>query len=396
MTAPLHPGVPSGGSAPGDGPAIELEFDGLRLRAESAFTEDLQWLREFLCPQFQLVDGATPAACAVRLVRDVRRFVALERQRQAAREQAREHLLDCFALDQHVIRLPQWEGPGGEWNIYDDKFHAVYVIDRAAMRVEIVATTRQRSPRVAAMRVLREFAMNHSLAQGHLILHGSAFAVGGDGTVIAGPTRSGKTTLLTHLLSLGHTAYVANDRVLVREQPHGYSLRGMPAITTLRSTTLDMYPAIREQLVHRPWNHRLTIAESAEAGTPIQMWEDARYGLTPTQFCTLLGVESRGETRFARLLLPRQTRRPGGITLRRLTPDEALPRLEEAIFGIGCWAHERNVFALPGEEEVPTADELRARSRRLAGRLPVLECLLGKQAYEDAGATRRLLADLPG
>jgi hypothetical protein len=391
MTRPPVPRAASGGSAHETRQAIELEFDGLRLRAESGFPEDLQWLREFLCPQFRSVDDGTPAACVVRLLRDPDRFAVLDGQREAARER----MIDCFALDQQVIRLPQWEGADGTWFVYDAKFHAIYVIDRASARVEIVAATRRRSPRVPAMRVLREFAMNHVLAQGHLVIHGSAFAIGTEGTVIAGPTRSGKTTLLMHLLSLGEATYVANDRVLVREGRNGFSLRGMPAITTLRSTTLDMYPALREELVRRPWSHRLTMAESVAAGQPIRMWEDARYGLTPAQFCTLLGVEARGDARFARLLLPRQTHRPGGITLRRLAPDESLPRLEEAIFGVGCWAHERNVFALPGEEEVPAADELRARSRRLAERLPVLECLLGEQAYADPAATRRLLANLP-
>ena len=368
-----------------------FEFDGLRARVESSNPADLEWLDEFLCPQFGRIEG-TGASCTVRFTQDRPRFERLVASRQPAAEQ----VIDCFALDQQVIRLPSWDGPDGARCILDEKFHCVYVIDADSSAVEIVASTTRRGPRIPAMRVIREFAMNHSLNRGHLFIHGSAVAVGESGIVIAGPSGSGKTTLLMHLLSLGDTTYVSNDRVLVRSLPEGSLLAGMPAITTLRSTTLDLYPSVHRLLTDSCFNHQRTIGECKQAAIPIAPWSDGRYGLTPAQFCRLMGVRSRA-TAFAKVvLMPRQTHRPGQIELQRLHPGAVARHLRESIFGIGCWLHETNVFALPADRAVTAADELQRRCRRLASSLPVFECRLGMQAYDDPSASRALVAGLLG
>jgi hypothetical protein len=367
-----------------------FEFDGLRARGESQHAADLEWLEEFLCPQFQRVDPAG-ASCVVRFTRDPQRYEDLLEQSNAV--VVRE--IDCFALDQQVIRLPSWS-TDGVLCIHDTKFQCIYVLDRASSTVEIIASTRRRGPRIPAMRVLREFAMNHSLGQGHLFIHGSAVAIGSSGIVIAGPSGAGKTTLLMHLLSLGNTAYMSNDRVLARHTPEGVMLAGMPAITTLRSSTLDMYPAIREALTTSPWNHYRTISESEQDASPIKSWSDARYGLTPAQFCRLMGVESVASGMAKVVLMPKQTHQPGHITLTRLTPDVVEQRLREAIFGIGCWSHESNLFALPADRAVIPAAELHRRCNVFAASVPVFECGLGLQAYEDPERTRELLSAISG
>jgi energy-coupling factor transporter ATP-binding protein EcfA2 len=268
------------------------------------------------------------------------------------------------------------------------------MFDAATSAVDIVASTSRRGLRVPAMRVLREFAMNHSLSRGHLFIHGSAVALGESGILIAGPSGSGKTTLLMHLLSLGGAAYLSNDRVLARSVREGVRLSGMPAINTLRTSTLEMYPAVRETLVKSHWNHHRTIQESEQDSTPIKPWSDARYGLTPAQFCRLMGVESRASAIATAVLLPRQTHQPGHMTLTRLTPDVVEQRLHKAIFGIGCWSHETNLFALPADRAVIPATELRRRSGVFAASLPVFECGLGLQAYTDPDRTRALLSAL--
>ena len=368
-----------------------FEFDGLRAGAASSFASDLDWLEEFLCPQFQRVDAAA-ATCVVQFTRDPLRFADLSN----TRADAEEKVIDCFVLDQQVIRLPSWHGPDGAFYILDAKFHCVYVVDSARSTVEIVASTRRRGPRIPAMRILREFAMNHSLSQGRLFIHGAAVGIGASesGVLIAGPSGSGKTTLLMHLLSLADASYVSNDRVMVRPGPRGPLLTGMPAITTLRSTTLDHYPAIRSALTGSPFNHQRTIAESEEAAVPIKPWSDSRYGLTPAQFCRLMGVPSRAQVSPKAVLVPRHTQSPGHISLKRLSPDTAERRLGEAIFGVGCWSHETNVFALPDDRAVISADELHRRCHQFAASLPVFECELGLQAYDDPASTRDLLDHL--
>ena len=107
-----------------------------------------------------------------------------------------------------------------------------------------------------------------------------------------------------------------------------------------------------------------------------------------------MGVRSRATAEARFVLIPRQTHQPGHITLTALPPDEVERRLLGAIFGIGCWEHETNVFALPGDRTVIDAEELRRRCRRFAASLPVFDCALGQNAYEDASATHDLLARL--
>lgn len=370
-------------------PAAGFEFDGLRASATSPRPEDLVWLEEFLCPQFART-GHADAMCTVRMVYDPERLAALQTSPRSAT--ARE--LDCFALDQQVVRLPTWQEPDGTLCIVDAKFDVAYLFDAAASRVDIVAAARRPRSRVPAMRVLREFAMNHSLAAGHLFIHGSAVALGDAGIVVAGPTTSGKTTLLVHLLSLGGTTYVSNDRVLVQLTTQGPRCRGMPAITTLRSSTLDFHPTLRQALLTSPFNHRATIAESIEQARPIQPWEDGRFGLTPAQFCRLMGVDAQATAQARAVLLPKKTNRNGTMVLRRLSPAESERRLQAAIFGIGCWTRASNLFAVPDDRAVTPAHELRRRVRLLVSDIPVFECELGLQAYGDPTATRARLEDL--
>jgi hypothetical protein len=82
------------------------------------------------------------------------------------------------------------------------------------------------------------------------------------------------------------------------------------------------------------------------------------------------------------------------MTLTRLTPDVVEQRLHKAIFGIGCWSHETNLFALPADRAVIPAPELHRRCGVFAASLPVFECGLGLQAYTDPERTRVLLASL--
>lgn len=369
--------------------AIGLDWDGLRIRVESDQAADLEWLEEFLCPQLERTDDAG-ADYVVRLTNDDARHAELLAHRPAAADRA----VDAFALDQQVIRLPAWPGSDGGRHLFDEKFGVVYVVRATGDRAEVVAPGHPPGPRIPAMRVIREVAMNHSFARGHVFIHGSAVAMEDAGIVVAGPTTSGKTTLLIHLLRLGNTAYVSNDRLRVREANPAPLLRGMPTITTLRATTLDFHPALRDRLLTSTYRHRRTIAESEREGVPATPWNDGRYGLSPAQFCRLLDVPSRATAAARVVLLPRKTNRPGHMTCTRLDPVEVERRLHDAIFGIGCWSHAENVFARPGEAAVVPVDELLRRCSAFAAQVPAFDVELGLQAYDDPAATRALLEGL--
>lgn len=365
-----------------------FEFDGLRILVESDDPADLTWLEEFLCPQFELFASGR-GDCCVRLCRDGKRFAQLAASRGG--RGADEQVVDCFALDQQVIALPRWQAPGAGPCIFDEKFRTFYVVEPDSSRVDIIGAPDGRGPRIPAMRVIREFGMNRGLARGGLFVHGSSFVAGDTGVLIAGPSWAGKTTLLIHFLTRAKTAYLSNDRVLVSMGDDGTTLRGMPAIVTLRSTTLDHFPRLGRSLVESSYSHKATLAESGRRTEPIRAWGDGRYGLTPAQFCALLGAPSERSARAAAVLMPQQTHRPGGIALTRLTPDVAATRLHDAIFGIGCWAHEANIFALPGDRSRASVPELKRRCRELAGRVPFFLCELGEQAYEDLDSATSVL-----
>jgi len=85
--------------------------------------------------------------------------------------------------------------------------------------------------------------------------------VGDRGVILAGPKKSGKTTLLMHLLSGGGADYVANDRVAVAWRDGVPVLRGMPTIITLREATASV-PHQRQHVVKRGFHAWLTIDEA--------------------------------------------------------------------------------------------------------------------------------------
>ena len=80
------------------------------------------------------------------------------------------------------------------------------------------------------------------------------------GFLIAGASGAGKTSLLIHVLSAGNTDYLSNDRVLVSLGACPPQFRGMPTITALRSTTLDLFPQLKRSVERsrvRRWTRAL-------------------------------------------------------------------------------------------------------------------------------------------
>jgi energy-coupling factor transporter ATP-binding protein EcfA2 len=364
-----------------------FEYDGLVLRLVCDEPADLEWVEEFLTPQFGIGDGGDEDTSA-RLSRDGERFRELLAGRDGSAVRERE----CFVLDQRVIRLPTWER-GETLVILEEDRKVAYLVHAASNHTEVVAPHGARA-RVPIMRLIREFAMNHGLAAGKLFVHASSVVHRGAGLVIAGPSGSGKTSLLIHLLGLDGTDYLSNDRVLVTQQDTETRLRGMPTITTLRTTTLDLFPQLSEDLRGCTFRHRLTLRESEGQTGPPRPWSDGRIGLSPTQFCTLLGARSVAGAPATAFLFPRRTGRSGGMRLTRIPPEEARSLLEQAIFGIGCWSHRARIFALEKDRAVPTAPELIERCTRLTRQVPCFNCDVGPDAYERPEATRAALERL--
>ena len=359
-----------------------FQFSGLRVRASSSDPSHLSWLEEFICPQFQVVDEAPD--CNVVLTEDSGGYEEL--LRRGPRPGAPQ--LDCFALDGGVVALPVWSSPDAERTVFDEKFGVFYVAGPSQGEIGILSAHRNLRARIPLMRVVREFAMGHAQAAGQLALHGSSFAVGDRGVVVAGPSRAGKTTLLIQALRRGGARYLSNDRVLISGIDADPVLRGMPTIVTIRKSTLELFPDLERRLLESSHHHRLTIRETAQRPPrPPQLWEDGRFGLTPAQFCHLLGVAAVAKASARAILLPRVTGERGGIELEPISAQAAADRLVRALFAATSGRRSSDLCQLAGEGGETDPITLERLCHQLAWKVDCFECRMGLDAYDGDPST---------
>lgn len=363
-----------------------FSFGDLGILVESVERSHLVWLEEFLGPHFE-TRAAGAHACRVCLVEDRGRYD------EAMAAGPGGGSLDAFALDTSVVSLPRWRG--ARTRLFDAQREVFYEITGPPLAITILGVPGNLKGRTALMRVVRELATNHAQRAGGLLLHASAFALGGRGVIVGGPKEGGKTTLLIHALRAASVEYVSNDRVLVRPGAAPYA-RGVPTIVKLRQGTLDLFPALAGSLASTGSYQRLTLEEAAARPAPAAGQRSDAPRLSPAQLCRLLGVRARAECEIAVLVFPRVTGEPGAFTLERLSPAEVAVRLEGAFFGIqpGRWASE--VFTPDGGPPPPDRAALAARGRALADHVRGLECRLGLNAYESAQAADDLVGAVLG
>ena len=364
-----------------------FSFGDLGILVESVERSHLVWLEEFLEPQFE-TQAAGAHACRVCLVEDRVRYD------EAMAAGSAGGTLDAFALDTSVVSLPRWRG--ATTRLLDAQREVFYdIIGGPPLAITILSVPGNLKGRTALMRVVRELATNHAQRAGGLLLHASAFALGGQGVIVGGPKEVGKTTLLIHALRATSVEYVSNDRILV--QPGAAPrARGVPTIVKLRQGTLDQFPALARRLATTGYYQRLTLEEAAARPAPSAGQRSDAPRLSPAQLCRLLGVRARAECEIAVLVFPKVTGEPGVFTVERLSPAEVAVRLEGAFFGIqpGRWASE--VFTPGGEPPPPDRAALAARGRALADHVRGVECRLGLNAYKSAQAAADLVGAVLG
>lgn len=372
--------------------SLTLAYEGLHIRV-SANPKDLDWLEEFLLPWFAATGD--PPDVTVTLSHDRSRFQAL-----LARGAAGGHC-QALMLDTRTVDLPRWNAEGNGLVLYDDAHRLFYRV--SDQHIELVAETAHADQRLDLMRVVRELAMGVAQVQGHRFLHASAFARHGRAAIITGRRKAGKTSLLTYVLSQSPADYLSNDRLLVRPDTtttnlRGITLRGMPTIVSIRDGTLALFPGMGADIARRGYRSRASLADTQEPGRlqhiPVKP-EGA--GVTPRQFCALWQREPVAQAQAAALLFPQRTGLPGGLTLRRLEPDEAESRLREGLFGhIGPDRLSEVFTVFPPRLTCGQAPDDAGLCRRLAAAVPAWECQLGNDSYRDSRGAQRLLALLAG
>jgi hypothetical protein len=230
-------------TAPGS--RLDLRYDGFVVGIESDDASDLVWLQEFLGPPFEPVTGVAPDR-VVRVVSDGGRYAKLlGRGPDPGGVQT-----PSFVMDSGIVRLPVWRAEGDQPAriLFDEEFRVFYTIRSDEEPIEILAPDDKR-PRTALMRVVRELAMGWVWRAGRHILHAAAVALDDRVVMLAGPKRSGKTTLLIHLLRHGGAAFVTNDRVVATERRSTVRVHGLPTIVKAWRDTLEWFPEVRERLL---------------------------------------------------------------------------------------------------------------------------------------------------
>jgi hypothetical protein len=364
-------------------PWLGFEYEGLRIRVESSNPSHLTWLEEFLAPQFEPTDGGS-FAWRVAFAGDPERFDAV----LARGPRPDRAVLDVFALDADVVRLPAWNSEESSTTVFEDRYPAFYSVDASNRSVAILAREADRSSRIALMRVVRELAMNHALRSGGLFLHASASSFGGRGAVVTGPRTAGKTTLLVYLLSHG-ARFVGNDRVLVRNAEDRVTARGMPTLVAIRSGTLELFPALRDRLLASHYFSSRTLDESRRmAGHPAPSPVDDKIGVSPAQLLSLLDAEPQAGCDVGAILFPRVTAEVEAFELELLDAPDASRRFGSALLGVHPWKKGADVFSIPGDPEPLDAARLAALCDTLAGKVRCYECRLGRAAYRDDGLAK--------
>jgi hypothetical protein len=358
----------------------------------TADLDAVRWLEEFLTPWFA---SGPPAdgPLAVRLTSSASDVAALER------EQATAALLPlpCFALDRELVELPGW-ARGDETVIADRERSCFYRVRRGS--VEIVAQPGVRRARVALLRVVRELAAARVLEQaGILDLHAAACVVAERGVLLVGPKRSGKTTLLVDALASGRASLVANDRVFVDTRQTPGRAFGVPTLVSLRTGTLRWFPSLPQGLPERP--ALLNAAELAAqagaapvaapaAGMPLHL------SLSPAQLANRLGAGVAACAPLAAIVFPEISAATSSWSLEAVSREDGASWLRESLYGIAAGPRPRTIF-----EEAALGPSRRQPPRlslvdRLASRIPLFRCRLGRHAYRDgAGAWLRELPLAP-
>jgi hypothetical protein len=312
--------------------SLLLEHSGFRVRARSTDPAHLAWLAEFMSPWFSALNHGRRVDAMVTLECDADKHARLLSTAPPPETTSR---IDTFVLDSRVVRHPVWREQDAERLLLDEELGVFYRVSRRQPRVQIVARNDHASARVALMRVVRELAMIHARHAGRPLLHAAALEIDGRGIALVGPKRSGKTTLLLHLLRAPGARFVANDRVFVNLDGSPPQLTGLPSIVALRAGTLELFPEFAARAGGLRYAFWQTRAEARRNDGEHTLAEGT--DITPRQLCDLARVEPAVHAPLAALVFPQAngagSERRGRPGIERLDPAMAERRLRESLFG---------------------------------------------------------------
>jgi len=354
----------------------------LVIKVRSSQPSDLRWLEECLRPGCSVV---TEGRHDWEILVQVDRF--RYRQLHDGGSATGRPAVPVFSFDSEVGEYPVWNGE--PLTIHDREFRLFYRVCSEEKLIEVVTATALPSLRVALLRLVREISTQHLVQRGQIQFHGAVVSLAGQGLMICGPKRAGKTSLTIHLLQDPAARFLSNDRALVElgAQPP-VMVSGMPTVIAIRPGALTLFPELPLSQI-RHWRARQTLGESlnlashaASGPTP------AKLDMNPEQFCHFLGTEAVAVAPLRAVLFPRVETQQSHVEITRLDVTEVSNRLLQNLL-------------LPGFSVLtssmggsPSAELVRKRVEQLAVEISGFEIVLGEGAYMNRLAAAHVLERL--
>ena len=345
-----------------------FSHDGLDV-AVDASPADLEWLEEFLAPSFLSRRDANPRVHVS--------FEALPQFTEGGMPASTGRVV--FALDSGPVRLAERVTNDRVDLFATDGALAFQVLDRGR-RTRVLHGDNPKSMRIRLMRVVREYAHNHSLATGGLILHAAAVALGGHAVAIAGAKGAGKTTLALRMLAAPGVEYLSNDRVLVRTGHDAVQAIAVPTVIAVRPGTRRLLPELAADL-ERAGDFRESARERRDHGPARPDVTGDIWRASSDQLCFCLRRSRRAAASLACVLFPSRTSSAGG-GFRVMDRDEAAGALSGVLVGQHEGSYVSELF-VPDPGALPTPAVMRERARDLAARVP---CVVGHLADDASSA----------
>jgi hypothetical protein len=292
----------------------------------------LPWLEEVLAPAFSVIEDGGAA---------MRVLISSERAQDDSC--APGSSFPCFALDTEVRRLPG-RSVGSSFVLDDERWGTRYEVGPDLVRIS--ASGPHARIRVAALRVVREMATVHALADvGRVQLHASCLAWEGRCVVLAGPKRAGKTTLLARLAASTGAAIVANDRVILHPSETGWQVTGVPTIASVRPGTMRLLPDLFRTVPAVPRPIDLTIPEAAAAAARFgTVTEPTALSLSPAQLAREVGSTLCAGRPLACLAVIGIDSDFGDFHVERLSQRDAADAIKRVRYGANARADAPTVF----------------------------------------------------
>jgi hypothetical protein len=353
--------------------------DGIAVSVDAP-DDDLTWLSEFLEPAFAVV-SAGPA--------DVR--IAFDKAAGPYLDGPHTHTRTLFVLDSGPLSLPAAAITGGT-RVYDAAERLTIEVTDGGRRVCIRYHGSRLDARVRLLRVVREYAHNHSLSIGGVMLHAAAVTVEGVAIAIAGAKGIGKTTVALRILQVPGVGYLSNDRVLVRtDEPQALAI---PTVIALKIGTRALLPDLTRRL-QNCGDFREHAEERRARGSMPPVSERDVWHISPHQLCAALDRRPQAAAPLAAILFPIGERSLSTL-MHRLTPVQGTTALHEALLCRQSGHYTSDLFVTSPTCQ-PSAETLRAACDSLAARVPCMVSRLPDDStIEDLAAVVASLCGHPG